>query len=239
MKKIHLVALLLLLMLPCTSWATYTPTAYYNDNGEDKTSTDKFEVQAPANITFKANPTDTVGNYLQGWAWKFYKENSQDPYLVRYEEETTFEFRESGVHIARLYATYRQLLPDGRGGLEWRDTTVEEGSIRVTILTSLLEMPNAFSPNGDGVNDLYRAKQNYRSIVEFHAYIFNRWGQKLYEWDNLAGGWDGTFNGHPVKAGVYFVLVKARGADGHEYRIKRDVNLLREHTLESGSSTNP
>ena len=95
---------------------------------------------------------------------------------------------------------------------------------------SRLEMPNAFSPNGDGLNDVYRAKSGYRSIVEFHAAIFNRWGHKLYEWDDPAGGWDGKYKGKDVAQGVYFVLVKAKGADGRTYNIRRDVNLLRGHT---------
>ena len=66
--------------------------------------------------------------------------------------------------------------------------------------------------------------------MEFHAYIFNRWGQKLYEWDNPANGWDGTYKGKDVKQGVYFVLVKAKGADGRIFNIKKDVNLLRGYT---------
>ena len=69
------------------------------------------------------------------------------------------------------------------------------------------------------------------SIVEFHAYIFNRWGQKLYEWsDPSAEGWDGRYNGKPVKEGTYFLLCKARGADGRKYDIRKDVNLLRGYT---------
>jgi gliding motility-associated-like protein len=95
-------------------------------------------------------------------------------------------------------------------------------------------VPNIFSPNGDGINDVYRAKSNYQSIVEFDAYIFNRWGQKLYEWHDPAGGWDGKFNGKDVKQGVYFVLVKAKGADGRKYNIKKDVNLLRGYTESNG-----
>ena len=92
-------------------------------------------------------------------------------------------------------------------------------------------MPNAFSPNEDGINDIYKAKNGYQSITEFHAYIFNRWGQKLYEWTDPAGGWDGKFNGKPVEEGVYFVLVEAKGADGKKYHIRRDVNLLRGYTV--------
>ena len=97
-------------------------------------------------------------------------------------------------------------------------------------------MPNGFSPNGDGINDIYKAKKGWQSIVDFHAYIFNRWGQKLYEWTDPNGGWDGTFHGKDVKEGVYFCLVKAKGADGRNYHIKTDVNLLRGYTESSGAS---
>ena len=93
--------------------------------------------------------------------------------------------------------------------------------------TSVLLMPNAFSPNGDGINDIYKPKEGYQNIKEFRAYIYNRWGQKLFEWTDPATGWDGTYKGKPVKEGVYFCLVKAKGADGKSYQIKRDVNLLR------------
>ncbi len=87
-------------------------------------------------------------------------------------------------------------------------------------------MPNTFTPNGDGHNDIFKAKE-YRNLSEFHAYIFNRWGQKLYEWTDPAEGWDGTYHGSEVKTGVYFVLVKARGTDDVIYNIRKDVNLLR------------
>ena len=93
---------------------------------------------------------------------------------------------------------------------------------------SKLVMPNAFTPNGDGHNDIYKAKE-YKNLSEFRAYIFNRWGQKLYEWRDPAEGWDGTYQGRDVKEGVYYVLVKARGNDDVIYNIRKDVNLLRGH----------
>ena len=58
----------------------------------------------------------------------------------------------------------------------------EEDDTEETTKISSLLMPNAFSPNGDGINDIYKPKDGYRNIEEFHAYIYNRWGQKLYEW---------------------------------------------------------
>lgn len=103
------------------------------------------------------------------------------------------------------------------------------------VLTSILVMPNTFTPNNDQINDVYKVK-SYQNIVEFHAYIFNRWGQKLYEWTNLEGGWDGTYRGNDVKQGTYFVLVKAKGADGQDYNIRKDVNLLRGYTEGTSNS---
>lgn len=97
------------------------------------------------------------------------------------------------------------------------------------VLTSSLVIPNAFSPNHDEINEVFKVK-SHQNIVEFHAYIFNRWGQKLYEWTDLEGGWDGTYQGKDVKQGTYFVLVKAKGADGQTYNIRKDVNLLRGFT---------
>ncbi len=95
------------------------------------------------------------------------------------------------------------------------------------LQASLLEMPNAFSPNGDGINDTYHVKK-YQNITEFRALIFNRWGQCLYTWNEIDGSWDGTYKGRPVKDGVYFVRVRAKGGDSKEYDIKKDVNLLRK-----------
>ena len=105
----------------------------------------------------------------------------------------------------------------------------DQASDSTIVLTSSLVVPNAFSPNHDKINDVFKVK-SYQNIVEFHAYIFNRWGQKLFEWTNLEDGWDGTYRGQDVKQGTYFVLVKARGADGQTYNIRKDVNLLRGYT---------
>jgi gliding motility-associated-like protein len=99
----------------------------------------------------------------------------------------------------------------------------------LTIGESKLVFPNAFSPNGDGTNDIFKAKEQ-QGIAEFHAYIYNRWGQMLYDWTDSEGGWDGKTNGRDVKEGVYFVLVKAKGVDGKVYNIRKDVNLLRGWT---------
>ena len=83
-----------------------------------------------------------------------------------------------------------------------QDDIQDEDSFQEEIIgESKLSFPNAFSHNGDGKNDKFVAKE-CQNIVEFHAYIFNRWGQKLFDWTDSADGWDGTQNGTPVEDGV-------------------------------------
>ena len=173
-----------------------------------------------------------IVNYTASYEWRFTLNTETEPYLIRYEQDTEFTFTDAGTHSIVLYATF----VNGNDTIAYtQDYWADRGPLTVNISESRLEMPNAFSPNGDGINDIYQAKTNYQSIVEFHAYIFNRWGKKLYEWDDPAGGWDGTYKGKDVAQGVYFVLVKARGADGREYNIRRDVNLLKGYTESTGT----
>ncbi len=119
------------------------------------------------------------------------------------------------------------------------DEITDSTTDTTTVIPSKLEMPNAFSPNNDGFNDEYQAKSNYQNITEFRAMIFNRWGQCLYTWTDWTDpkkGWDGTYKGKPVKDGVYFVRVKAKGGDGKEFDIRKDVNLLRKFNAVTGGN---
>ena len=226
----------LLLLVLCTTLQAYAdevptidPQATFTTDEGEETGT-SYSGSAPLTVVFHAN-AENVGMYTPHYEWRFTKEGETQPYLVRYEEETEYTFTETGSHRIVLYATFI----NGNDTVAYtKDYWQDAQPITIQISESKLEMPNAFSPNGDGINDIYRAKNNYQSIVEFDAYIFNRWGQKIYEWHDPAGGWDGKFNGKDVKQGVYFVLVKAKGADGRKYNIKKDVNLLRGYTESNG-----
>ena len=226
----------LLLLVLCTTLQAYAdevptidPQATFTTDEGEETGT-SYSGSAPLTVVFHAN-AENVGIYTPHYEWRFTKEGETQPYLVRYEEETEYTFTEAGSHRIVLYATFI----NGNDTVAYtKDYWQDAQPITIQISESKLEMPNAFSPNGDGINDIYRAKNNYQIIVEFDAYIFNRWGQKIYEWHDPAGGWDGKFNGKDVKQGVYFVLVKAKGADGRKYNIKKDVNLLRGYTESNG-----
>lgn len=72
---------------------------------------------------------------------------------------------------------------------------------------SLVIVPNAFSPNGDGLNDMFYARSNAISKYERFA-VFNRWGENLFMTTNPAEGWDGKQKGEPAQSGVYVWFVE-------------------------------
>lgn len=189
--------------------------------------TDASQTQdAPLVAHFYANPQpDDLEGYTPRWEWKIWKADAPNVLLVhRFEEEIDYTFVQSGTFKVQLYATFTL---DG-DTISWPEEG-EEDPIIVSISESKLEMPNAFSPNGDGFNDIYNAKSGYQSIVSFEAAIFNRWGQKIYSWNNpdrSVAGWDGKWHGQTVHDGVYYVVVNAKGADGHHYKIRKAVNVL-------------
>jgi gliding motility-associated-like protein len=96
----------------------------------------------------------------------------------------------------------------------------------ISISESQLECPNIFSPGSTPeVNDVW--KVSYKSLVEFHCWIFNRWGNLVYEYTDPAGGWDGTYRGQLVDTGVYYYVVTAVGSDGVKYKRRGDINILK------------
>ena len=98
-------------------------------------------------------------------------------------------------------------------------------NIKVFINSAFI-IPNVFTPNDDGINDVFGILG--KGIASLHAEVFNRWGQKEYEWDTPNGGWDGrSASGHSSPAGTYFVIIKAKGMDGKDLLEKGSFTLLR------------
>ncbi|GGH79456.1 gliding motility-associated-like protein [Filimonas zeae] len=86
-------------------------------------------------------------------------------------------------------------------------------------------IPNSFSPNGDGVNDIIRV---YGFVVkEVTFMVFNQWGQKVFETRNQTQGWDGNWKGKPQPSGVYIYVCKLVLTDGSTQTKKGSINLVR------------
>ncbi|HWB63358.1 MAG TPA: PKD domain-containing protein [Chitinophagales bacterium] len=101
-------------------------------------------------------------------------------------------------------------------------------SVLVTVVEhDILDIPTAFSPNGDGVNDVFHIVRSLgiEHLIDFSVY--NRWGQKVFATDNINTGWDGTAEGQPAPLGVYVWMVVAQNGDGKEFVRKGNVTLIR------------
>jgi gliding motility-associated-like protein len=89
-------------------------------------------------------------------------------------------------------------------------------------------IPTAFTPNGDGLNDVFKLcnSMQYEKLVDFR--VLNRWGQTVFEnTSDPKKGWDGTFNGVPLDMGVYNYMIIIGRPDGSNRIFKGEVTLIR------------
>lgn len=95
-----------------------------------------------------------------------------------------------------------------------------------------LWLPNAFTPNGDGLNDVFYLRGNPRNTTVEKFVIYNRWGNKVFEASNIqpddkTKGWDGTYKNEPAQFEVYGYYVVARFSNGEKKTLKGNVTLLK------------
>lgn len=87
-------------------------------------------------------------------------------------------------------------------------------------------MPNAFTPNGDGLNDVIKP-MIFCDFVFEQFLVFDRWGENVFSSYNPDNGWDGMYKGNPAMLGVYHYFVKGRKSDGSPAMIKGNFTLIR------------
>ncbi len=192
-----------------------------NDN-EQKTDGSFLGGSAPAHITFTAHCTHAV-TYKE---WQVSDTQEFTNLLMTFsQDEVDYTFDDAGTTYWRFYGA------NSDGSCEYYSDTYT-----VNIGESVLLCPNIFLPGStEEVNDVW--KVSYKSIVEFHCWIFNRWGNKIIEFTDPSQGWDGTYKGKQVPAGVYFYVIRAKGSDGKEYKLSGDINILRYKRHEVPSAT--
>lgn len=177
---------------------------------------------APCEISFSAVTTDAA-SFTE---WQLASNSQFDPIDDRYNQtELTYTFRDQGTTYVRFFAA------NAAGECEYYSPVYE-----VSIGESALLCPNAFSPQSSpGVNDEW--KVSYKSIVSFDCHIFNRWGTEVCAFTDPAKGWDGKYNGKYVPAGTYYYVIKARGADGKDYKLSGDINIIGSKNINSTSGS--
>jgi len=158
----------------------------------------------------QANVAEVFTNQSQGgvrWWWEF-GDGSGD---------TTY----NASHIYPKTGVYEACL---RVANEWgcEDTSCQAVE---ALINPLFDVPSAFSPNGDGVNDVFRVRGF--GIERFEMEIYNRWGQKVYESRDVNQGWDGTYRGKPQPMDAYAYVIHIQFTDGTQTTKTGSVTLLR------------
>ena len=99
--------------------------------------------------------------------------------------------------------------------------------ITIVVETELeVHMPNIFSPNGDGINDVYYPI-DLGAVRTATLQIFNRWGGIVFETRNIRSGWDGTFKGKELNPGVFIYHITGDFLDGNTFDKVGTVTLIR------------
>ena len=107
---------------------------------------------------------------------------------------------------------------------------VDSNLVEIELLQSVCDtpniyMPNAFSPNGDGINDVLFVEGNI--IESIDLYIVNRWGQTVFESTDKNVGWNGTFLQEDLPPDVYGFSLTAYCEDDDVFVLKGNINLLK------------
>jgi len=153
------------------------------------------------NISMQDQSTSAVS-----WSWNF-----GDSSTGSVDQNPSHVYSVGGVYDICLVAT------DLSG---CNDTKCHE-----EIVSTNAAGPSAFSPNGDGQNDVFYVYGGPFKTLEFR--IYNSWGELVFESNKQLLGWDGKFKGIDQAIGVYVYTVVGHTEDDKEYKISGDVTLLR------------
>lgn len=179
------------------------------------------------NIQTLTRPTVNAGNdtiIIRGQSITLYP-NSDRPVRYEWTPNNTLSCFDCRNPIASPFETTTYIVT----GYDANNCS-DSDDIKIQIIDNcsgdIVLVPNAFTPNNDGKNDiLYVRGQLIASIKIFR--IYNRWGELIFETDDINTGWDGTFKGQNMNSGVYVYYVEAICIDGKETLKKGNVTLIK------------
>jgi gliding motility-associated-like protein len=151
---------------------------------------------------------DNTSSGADAYAWNF----GDGTTSTEFDPSNTFT--ETGDYSISLY------IVDSYG-------CIDSASVEIIVEgLSTLIIPNIFTPNGDGSNDVFNLTGT--NIIEIKGTIMNRWGQIVYQFNTLEAGWTGrTVSGIEAAEGTYYYFIDAFGADGQEYNYQGPFELIR------------
>ena len=120
----------------------------------------------------------------------------------------------------RTTTTYTLTIKDANNCTSTDDVTVN-------VLQDCAVIMNAFTPNGDGINDLWLVTSGSICMSKVSVAVYNRYGGEVYKNDNYNNNWNGQYNGKPVADGTYYYRVTYRTITGRTFTRTGDVTILR------------
>jgi gliding motility-associated-like protein len=201
-----------------TTWYTITATTTKADYGCDFSETSKVKVVVqPVIKAFAGNDTIAVKGVphrLHGTGGVNYTWTSPSAVNI------TSPFNQNAFVTLSNDANFYVKVSDAVGctGYDSIFVKVYEGPTYY--------VPNAFTPNGDGVNDIFRAIPVGMANTTYFR-VYNRYGNLMFETTQWLKGWDGTFSGKPQPNGVYVWTVIGTDRDYKKVEMKGTVNLIR------------
>jgi len=205
-----------------TFWSVFTLTDANNCTAYDTAQVIVYPVpQADFNLT--PQPTTildplihfydaSVGANIVTWNWNFGAPGNS----TSTQQNPDFNYTEAGSYPVTLMAT--------------SDYGCVDTIVKIIIIQPewMIYVPNAFSPNFDGTNDVFMAKGE--GIKEFKLYVFDRWGMQVFFSEDLYVGWDGRFQSKGkeiVQEDVYVWKIELRNIKGEPHNLKGTVTLIR------------
>lgn len=180
----------------------------------------KINQGAKADFSFSPEQVTKINNavsfydksqFTTRWQWFFGNQGFSG------KQNPIFNFRDTGIQKVKLLVNNQYGCVDSM--IQFLDV--------IPVVSYFL--PNAFTPNDDTVNDLYKGDGITEGIQNFSMKIFNRWGELIFETSNPTAGWNGKkFNtGMDSQQGVYICVVKYTSPRGQEFELRSYANLIR------------
>ena len=195
------------------------------------------------NYTMAGNYIDTLTTYLGCDSIVTINLTTVPPPTINLGNDTTLCYDQSLLlDVTSQYATYHwqdnSIYPTYniiKEGIYWVKVSIDSNCFASDTINIIYQdcinqgiyIPNSFTPNGDGLNDVF----NIKTIIEFSQFklcIYDRWGEMLFESDDINKGWDGSYKGKPVPNDVYVYLFNVRIKDTNfEKKISGRVTVVR------------
>ena len=104
---------------------------------------------------------------------------------------------------------------------------IANDDVLITVIPYCIKVRNAFTPNGDGINDQWLVYDNFECLRNVSVHVFNRYGNEVYVSKDYRNNWDGRYKGKSLPDGTYYAVIDFILISGKSFTTKTDLTILR------------